>query len=42
MSGLKLTLSAADKARIIQEYGMIRFIGKFHVDVPSVSKWLEL
>ena len=42
MSGLKLTLSAADKARITQEYGMIRFIGKFHVDMPAVSKWLEL
>ena len=42
MSGLKLTLGAADKARITQEYGMIRFIGKFHVDMPAVSKWLEL
>ena len=42
MYGQKLTLSAANKEQITQEYGMIRFIGKFYVDVPSVSKWLEL
>ena len=42
MYGQRLILSAANKEQITQEYGMIRFIGKFYVDMPSVSKWLEL